>query len=192
MALSEKKYNEIGIEKMQLAEGEHVLEIGSGTGQCLLSMVQIVGSTGTVYGIDISEGMSRKAHRKIQDAGLSQRVLLTMGDAAHLPFQSGRFDAILMTFTLELFDTPEISVVLHECFRVLRSGGRMCVVALSKRQGGTMVTFYEWAHRLLPQYVDCRPIYVQEALEDAQFQIMDTTRTAMWGLPLEIVLVQKL
>ncbi|MBU7043569.1 MAG: methyltransferase domain-containing protein [Theionarchaea archaeon] len=190
MASSEQKYNEMGVQQLTLTEGEDVLEIGFGTGQCLLSIVQLVGHTGVVCGIDISEGMSRRAQRKIQEAGLSQEMLLTIGDAAHLPFHSGQFDAILMTFTLELFDTPEIPVVLHECSRVLKSEGRMCVVGLSKKNAGIAVTVYEWIHRLIPKYVDCRPIFIEKSLQNAGFTIIDTIHLTMWGLPVEIVLAQ--
>ena len=82
MARSEQKYNEMGIQQLALTEGEDVLEIGFGTGQCLLSMAEKVCHYGVVCGIDISEGMSRIAQGKIQKAGFSREVLLIMGDAA--------------------------------------------------------------------------------------------------------------
>jgi len=189
---SEKKFIDVGLQKLGAQEGEIVLEIGFGTGYGILSLAQSVGDSGKVYGIDISEGMFNITQARVKDAGLSKRVELKCGDAANLPFAANFFDAVFMSFTLELFDTPEIPSVLRECHRVLRSGGRIGVVAMSKKgQAGLVMRLYEWAHRKFPKYVDCRPIFVQRALEDAGFQALDVEQGSMWGLPVEMVVAKK-
>jgi ubiquinone/menaquinone biosynthesis C-methylase UbiE len=191
LAASEKKHKEKGLQKLNVKEGETVLEIGFGTGQYIVALAHLVGDSGKVYGIDISEGMVDIALSRVVRAQLSERVDLITGDSMNLPFERNFFDAVLLNFVLELFDTPEIPIILDECKRVLRPQGRICVVALSKKGGGTMVHLYEWVHRLFPQYVDCRPIYVQNVLEDAGFHIVDAATESMWGLPVEIVLAKK-
>ncbi len=188
----ERKYREAGLHKLSAQAGEIVLEIGFGPGHGILALAQSVGDSGRVYGIDISEGMYRLARSRVERAGLSGRVKLQCGDAATLPFEASIFDAIFTSFTLELFDTPEIPTVLGKCRRVLRGGGRICVVAISKKgKVRVMVRLYEWLHEKFPNYADCRPILVQKALEGVGFQILDVMEMSMWGLPVEIVVGKK-
>jgi len=129
-ASSEWKYTRLGLLMLAAQEGERILEIGFGTGNALLELARDVGSTGLINGIDISEGMLNIAAEKLENAGLSERVKLDCGDGADLPYDASEFDAVFMSFTLELFDTPEITVVLRECHRVLKPNGRMVVVAM--------------------------------------------------------------
>ncbi len=188
----EKKFREVGLEKLKVEQGEKALEIGFGTGHCTLALAQSVGRSGKVYGLDISEGMRRITQSRIEAAGLAERVELRLGDAARLPFEAASLDAVLASFTLELFDTPEIPIVLQQCQKVLKNGGRICIVGMSKEgEGGLPIRLYEWAHARFPNYVDCRPIYVRQVLEEAGFQILDSTRMSYWGIPVEVVVARK-
>ncbi|MEP7338094.1 MAG: class I SAM-dependent methyltransferase [Acidobacteriota bacterium] len=190
---SERKSRNLGLKLLRASEGERALVIGFGTGHGVLSLAQSVGKTGKVFGIDLSEGMLEVARERVLEAGLAGRVELQCGDATALPFVAEFFDAVFMSFTLELFDTPEIPVVLQQCRRVLKVGGRICVVAMSKQgKERLMVRLYEWAHRRMPGYVDCRPIFVQEAIERAGFQVVEIINHSIWGLLVEIVKADKL
>jgi len=189
---SERKYRDEGLEKLDAGEGETVVEIGFGTGHALVALARSVGTAGHVFGIDLSEGMAEVSRSRLREAGLAERVGLACGDGAHLPFASSRADAIFMSFTLELFDTPEMPVVLRECRRVLREEGRIAVVSLSRQNGTRLaVRLYEWAHHLFPTAVDCRPIYLRRSLQATGFEVLDSTRMTMWGLPVEIALARR-
>ncbi len=185
---SEGPMRRLGLEKLNARPGEKVLEIGCGTGHCLVSLAQSVGPTGKVYGLDLSEGMLDVARDTLHKAGLAERVELTPGDGVQLPYQADSLDAVFMSFTLELFDTPEIPRVLTECKRVLRLGGRLVVVGVSREgKDGIIMHIYEWSHRHFPNLVDCRPIFVRHSLEEAGFRIDSADRRMMW-VPVEIVL----
>jgi len=150
-ASSEQPLAKLGLKKLNVCPGETVLEIGFGTGNALLSLVTAVGDLGRVVGIDLSRGMFKVASEKIARANLSHRVTLEQADAAALPFESDSFDAVFTSFTLELFDTPEIATVLAECRRVLKPGGRMGVVAMARDAHEDIpLRIYEWFHQRLP------------------------------------------
>lgn len=188
---SEKKYRNAGLEMLDVQEGEFALEIGFGTGHALKALAEAAGKTGKAYGVDISEGMAGITQKRIERDGLTQRVELILGDAAQLPLATCFFDAVFMSFTLELFDTPEIPTVLQECRRVMRSDGRIGVVSLAKSaQPNLAVRVYEWVHQKFPKYVDCRPIFVRQALESAEFEVTEAKQMSMWGLPVEIAVAK--
>jgi demethylmenaquinone methyltransferase/2-methoxy-6-polyprenyl-1,4-benzoquinol methylase len=186
---SERKFREAGLEMLAARPGERILEIGYGTGHCILALAQAVGESGKVYGVDISTGMHAIARERVTNAGLAERVEITTGDAARHQVQAESLDAVFMSFTLELFDTPEIPLVLGNCYAALRPGGRICVVSLAKSEkDNLMVRMYEWFHEVMPRYADCRPIFVRSSVENADFQVQSSKVMSMWGLPVEIVL----
>ena len=188
----ERKYAEMAVERLSVEEGETVLEIGFGPGHCLKRLAESVGKTGKVYGVDISSGMLEVTRRRLDKSRLMDRVELYCGDAASLPYGDNTFDAAFMSFTLELFDTPEIPMLLGEVKRVLKPGGRIAVASMSKENGESLLLrLYEWAHRKWPKYVDCRPIYLEQSLRDAGYEIRKKERAKLFGLPSEIVVAVK-
>lgn len=184
---SERVMRELGLAVFSATSGEHVLEIGFGTGHCLATLAEAVGPQGKVYGIDLSERMLARSYNLLRQKNLLRRVELLSGDAEHLPYLDGLVDGIFMSFTLELFDTPEIPVVLAECRRVLKDGGRLVVVGMSREGAMKWLTrAFEWTHRHFLNLLDCRPIYVRRALEAAGFQIEFSKLDKIW-IPVEIV-----
>ena len=185
----EKRLRDLALARLGVAAGEAVLEIGFGTGHSLRHIAAAVGGAGRVCGIDLSAGMLAVSQRRLDRAGLLARVALHCGDAAELPYADGAFDAVFMSFALELFDTPDIPIVLGEIKRVLKPNGRLGAVSLSREEGAPlMLRLYEWLHQRLPQYIDCRPIYVERALAGAGFQVTHTEKERLWGLPAKIAI----
>jgi len=185
----ERKYKIEGLKILNIAQGEHILEIGFGTGSITEMIANYVGEHGSVDGIDISEKMKEIAQMKINKENLENRVKLDTGDACKLPYPPNFFDGIYMSFTLELFDTDEIPAVLEECYRVLKANGRLCVISLSKKGKHDKITkIYEWIHGKYPVSIDCRPIYVEQALTKSRYKIKESKLMNMWGLGVEVVI----
>lgn len=188
---SEEPIRSVGLELLGAKEGEHVLEIGFGTGTSLVSLATMVGPKGKIFGVDLADQMLEVAGQKLRDTNLADRAELACADATTLPYTSACMDAVFTSFTLELFDTPEIPIVLAECKRVLRPGGRLVVISMSKEgDSGAILHLFEWTHKHFPNFLDCRPIFARQAVEAAGFQIETVQRKSMW-VPVEIVLAQK-
>jgi demethylmenaquinone methyltransferase/2-methoxy-6-polyprenyl-1,4-benzoquinol methylase len=189
---SEAPMRKAGIDLLKPKAAESVLEIGFGTGHSLVSLAKAVGPKGRVFGLDLSDKMTKITKENLAKAGLFDRAKVRCGDAAQLPYLTGSMDGVFMSFTLELFDTPEIPKVLSECKRVLRPGRRIVVVGMSKEgPKDPMVNVFEWTHKHFPKFLDCRPIYVRRALDEAGFAIGKVMTKHMW-IPVEVVLGFKL
>jgi len=189
---SEAPLTAMGLDLLAIVSGEHMLEIGCGTGHALAVMQEKSSATGRVMGIDLSPAMCRRARRRLEGIGLQRHVIVVCGDALHLPLPSGGLQGVFVSFTLELFETQEIVQLLAECRRVLCPGGRLGVVSLFKSEpAGWMQRLYEWFHRHFPRWIDCRPIQAGELCRRAGFRVATRREQSMWGLPVEILLVQK-
>jgi ubiquinone/menaquinone biosynthesis C-methylase UbiE len=175
---SEAPVRALGTALLAAKAGERILEIGCGTGHSIAEL------PGAPFAMDLSEKMLARSRN------IAPHASFICGDGLQLPFAGASFDAIFMSFTLELFDTAEIPLVLAECKRVLKKNGRIVVVGMSKEgPDGVAVEVYEWSHRHFPNFVDCRPIFVARSIEAAGFRIVEKQAADIW-LPVEIVLAK--
>jgi ubiquinone/menaquinone biosynthesis C-methylase UbiE len=185
-------YAEMALQRLSIVEGETVLEVGFGTGDCLKQITELVDPAGKAYGIDISRGMIERTKRRLEKAGLAGAVELCCGDATCLPFNESAFDAVFMSFTLEIFDTPEIPRVLAQINKVLKPGGRLGIVDMSKEDGKSVfLRGYEWLHKKCPKYLGSRPIYAEQCLVDAGYQIRSKEKVKIFRVPVEIIVAIK-
>ena len=181
-----------GLRVLDVQPGERVLEVGFGTGRSLIELAHATGSTGHVFGIDLSPGMMAVAQKKVRAEIPADSVALTGGSSVHLPFATASFDAVFSAFMLDLIDTPDIPLVLGEMQRVLKPGGRVGLVSMSKAcAGNVVVKVYERFHRWLPKLIDCRPIYLQSSVESAGLHCEMHQTRSMWGIPVEIAVATK-
>jgi ubiquinone/menaquinone biosynthesis C-methylase UbiE len=183
---SERKFNKRAIKILDPQPGENILEIGFGTGYNLVKIAGLIGDSGKVFGIDISEGMFNKAKRRFKKNDI-QNAELVCDDALNLPFPEKKFDAVFMSFTLELFSEDDISSILKECRRVMKFPGRICITAMAKTSDPNLMTkIYDWFHRNIPKYVDCRPIELKKYLNETGFTISEFAEMKTWGLRIDI------
>ncbi len=181
----EKKFRKIGLQKLNPVSGQRILQIGVGTGHDQFVISKTIGSQGIAVGADISLKMLLQTKSKLRK--IYPNTILSKCDALCLPLKNHIFDSLYMSFVLELFDTPEIPVVLNECKRVLKTDGRIVIITLSNAKETIMEKVYLWGHEKLPSLLDCRPINTTAILLDNKFQVQESQIMSMAGIPVEIV-----
>jgi SAM-dependent methyltransferase len=106
----------------RLAEGERVLDLGSGAGTDSLVAAQMVGPSGRVTGIDMTPAMLSKARSAAAAMGATN-VEFVESEAERLPFADQSFDVVVSNGVIDLI--PDKDAVFAELFRVLAPGGRI-------------------------------------------------------------------
>jgi demethylmenaquinone methyltransferase/2-methoxy-6-polyprenyl-1,4-benzoquinol methylase len=119
--------------------GDRVLDVCCGTGELALACAA---EGGRVTGLDFSERMLERARRKRGEVGW------IAGDAVALPFGEEEFDAATVGFGVR--NVPELERALAELWRVLRPGGRLAILEIT-RPRGLLAPFYRlWFDILVP------------------------------------------
>ena len=118
-------WRKVAVRELKGYEG-WILDIATGTGDVAIEIVYQNGHKRKVFGLDFSEPMIRKAHRKLLRKGFSQRIVLSLGDALSLPFRENTFTASMMAFGLRNIVKKEQA--LAEMIRVIKEGGKVIIL----------------------------------------------------------------
>jgi arsenite methyltransferase len=105
-----------------LQPGESVLDLGSGAGTDSLIAAQMVGSEGSVTGIDMTPEMIAKSRASAEELAVGN-VEFVESEAERLPFADRSFDVVISNGVIDLI--PDKDAVFAELFRVLLPGGRL-------------------------------------------------------------------
>jgi ubiquinone/menaquinone biosynthesis C-methylase UbiE len=182
------------IQKAEIKPGEKVLEVAVGPGFTLTELAKLVGGQTKIYGVDLSTSMLDLTREQLAAHGFSN-FDLREADCRKLPFDDHTFDVLYNGYMLDLIPVEDMSGILQEFQRVLKPGGRMILLNMSK-QDKMVVTPREKLYTRLPAslalYVmgGCRPVLMKDLVEAAHFQSVQ--RVFLDGrFPSEIVMGTK-
>lgn len=108
------------IARAGLTEGQHVLDVGCGTGQSALVAAKIVGKTGHVLGVDISPPMLDLA---VARAKSFPQAAFVRADAATYDFPAAQFDRVISRFGMMFFADPVAAFM--NIAKAIKPGGEM-------------------------------------------------------------------
>jgi demethylmenaquinone methyltransferase / 2-methoxy-6-polyprenyl-1,4-benzoquinol methylase len=119
--------------------GDRVLDAACGTGDLALAALE---SGGRVTGLDFSERMLERARRK------SDAIEWVRGDVLALPFGDAAFDSATIGFGVR--NVADLEAGLREFARVVRPGGRLAVLEITRPKGLLRPFFRVWFDLLVP------------------------------------------
>ncbi|MBD0864321.1 MAG: methyltransferase domain-containing protein [Rhodobacteraceae bacterium] len=120
------------LDRAALAPGDHVLDIGCGTGISLLMAARQVGPTGSVLGVDISQQLLQRAETRIANSGLGNIDTL-LDDAQTTGFEPASRYAMISRFGMMFFADPVSA--FRNIASALKPGGRMTFAAWGPLEG---------------------------------------------------------
>ncbi len=118
------------LELCGLRTGHEVLDLAGGTGDLAIKQAALVGETGHVYLADINAAMLQQGRDRVIDKGLVNRIETIQCNAEILPFKDNSFDCISIAFGLR--NVTDKNKALNSMRRILKPGGRLCVLEFSK------------------------------------------------------------
>lgn len=106
-----------------------LLDLATGTGDQLITIVKHAPQVQTALGIDLSQEMIRLGQKKIIDKPYSHQITLMKGDAMDISLNNESVDCVTMSFGIRNVEDPENC--LKECHRVLTPRGRVLILEFS-------------------------------------------------------------
>ena len=143
-------WRKTAIKQLMPYKPKAVLDIATGTGDFAIMSAERLRPE-RVVGIDISEGMMRIGAEKVKAAGLDGVISFKKEDCEHMSYADNTFDAITTAFGIRNFQN--LDACLKEMCRVLRKGGQLSILELSRPMRFPMKQlFWVYSHTLLPIY----------------------------------------
>src|SRR3954466_12560108 len=141
------QWRQRAVDLARVGPGSDALDICCGTGDLALELRRRSGPGGRVVGSDFSEPMLELARRKSGEEGLP--VEFGWADALDLPYGDGSFDAVTIGFGAR--NLADLERGIAEMTRILRPGGRLVILEITRPQRQPLASFYSlWFDKLVP------------------------------------------
>ncbi len=126
----DKYWRRFTVQRSGLQPGGTALDVCCGTGMLTIELAKLAGLQGKVVGLDFCENMLSRAVENINKTPYAGTIKLVQGNAVELPFADNSFDCATIGFALR--NVPSIKQTISEMRRVVKPGGKVLSLELSK------------------------------------------------------------
>jgi len=145
----DKYWRRFAVSRCGLKPGGRGLDVCCGTGMLSMEMARAMGGRGEVVGLDFCENMLARGRENIASFKYGRMISLVQGNAVDLPFEDGVFDCTVIGFALR--NVPDIARTIREMARVVRPGGKVVSLELSKPSAPVFKqAYYLYFDRIVP------------------------------------------
>lgn len=186
--LAETRARERAIELANIKNNQSILEVAVGTGLAFREIVKR-NPDGVNIGLDISEGMLKKAKKKLKKSG--ENFELKVGSAYKIPYEDETFDVIVNNYMFDLIPFNDMVKILQEFKRVLKNGGTLILVNMTEgeRFGSNI---YNIIYQMSPKTIGgCRGVKMADYLEVSNFLVEKREYYQQFLFPSEVIKATK-
>ncbi|MGI9522314.1 MAG: class I SAM-dependent methyltransferase, partial [Hyphomicrobiaceae bacterium] len=113
------------LEQTRIAEGEHLLEVGCGSGALVRDLARRTNNRNMITAGDLSPYLLSEARKLAADEGLEGVIKFDLADSEHLPYEDRTFD---VCFSSTVMEEGNADQMIAELARVTKPGGRILTV----------------------------------------------------------------
>ncbi|MEA4840208.1 MAG: bifunctional demethylmenaquinone methyltransferase/2-methoxy-6-polyprenyl-1,4-benzoquinol methylase UbiE [Bacteroidales bacterium] len=144
----DKRWRKKAILSLKDDAPKNMLDIATGTGDFALEAYKRL-KPEHITGADLSEGMMEIGAQKVKRAGLEGKIHFEVQDCTALTYEDNIFDAVTVAFGVRNFEN--IAKGISEMFRVLKPGGKIVIIELSRPERFPMKQLFKaYSSILLP------------------------------------------
>jgi len=136
----DKLWRKKAVKLCTIKENDKVLDLCCGTGKMIELECRAVGENTTVIGLDFNKEMINVGYKKLKESLNNYKFDLIEGDAMKLPFEDNTFQCITIAFGLR--NVPDKIKAISEMYRVLKPGGKVVCLELSKPEMPVLRNIY--------------------------------------------------
>lgn len=183
--LTESKARDLCLETAAIQDGESVLEVAVGTGLAFEKLIT-TNPSGRNEGIDLTEAMLARAEKRAANSGI-KNYCLRVGNAFELDYPDDEFDVLVNNYMFDLLPESDFQPMLMEFKRVLRPGGRLVLVNMTKGEHWYN-GLWGWIYRRNPAWLGgCRGVQLSRSLTESGYANIKRHYVSQMTFPSEVI-----